>query len=155
MPVAASTLPPSISFHLLVIPLLRYAGSVRSSLGWHQDTQSVVTVLLMPSDPRDYSGGRLQHQCRATGDVDEGENDEDEDNEDEEGNDEEDAYGDEEEAAGAPQEALLVETAALGLGGATVYRSHHLHQVSPPPLQRCFMQRRPTQRRRRAHNDAQ
>ena len=125
MSVAASNPPPSPSVHLLVISLPRYAGSARSSLGWHQDTQSAVTVLLMLSDPRGYSGGRLQHQRRATGDVDEG----DEDDEDEE----EDEERDEEGAAGAPQEVFPVETAALGLGDAAVYRSHHLHQVSPLP----------------------
>ena len=44
------------------IELLEYPGEYKASLGWHQDTQSAVTVLLMMSDRDMYEGGNLQHQ---------------------------------------------------------------------------------------------
>lgn len=44
------------------IELLEYPGEHAASLGWHQDTQSAVTVLLMMSDRDEYEGGNLQHQ---------------------------------------------------------------------------------------------
>ena len=36
------------------IELLEYPGDHSASLGWHQDTQSAVTVLLMMSDQNEY-----------------------------------------------------------------------------------------------------
>ena len=44
-----------------------YPGDHSASLGWHQDTQSAVTVLLMMSDQNEYEGGVLQHEYQ--GDI--------------------------------------------------------------------------------------
>ena len=49
------------------IELLHYPGEHTANLGWHQDTQSAVTVLLMVSPIEDYEGGRLQHRVAGAG----------------------------------------------------------------------------------------